>query len=90
MKELWVEKYRPKTVNEYVFKDADQKRQVEGWVTDGGIPHLLFSGPPGTGKTTLAKVLINDWGVEKADVLTITACRDHGVVLIRNNITPFS
>ena len=90
MKELWVEKYRPKTVNEYVFKDADQKRQVEGWVTDGGIPHLLFSGAPGTGKTTLAKVLINDLNVEKADVLTINASRDNGVEMIRKKITAFS
>ena len=53
MKDIWVEKYRPKTVDEYVFKDEAQKHQVKSWVADGGIPHLLFSGSPGTGKTTL-------------------------------------
>ena len=90
MKDLWVEKYRPKTVNEYVFKDEAQKQQVEGWIADGGIPHLLFSGAPGTGKTTLAKVLINDLGVEGADVLTINASRDNGVEMIRKKITAFS
>ena len=90
MKEIWVEKYRPKTVSEYVFKDEEQKRQVEGWISDGGIPHLLFSGAPGTGKTTLAKVLINDLGVEAADVLTINASRDNGVEMIRKKITAFS
>ena len=46
MKELWVEKYRPVSVGTYVFKDASQKKQVQNWITDGGIPHLLFSGSP--------------------------------------------
>ena len=50
MKELWTEKYRPKAINEYVFRDTKQKQQVSGWITDGALPHLLFSGAPGTGK----------------------------------------
>jgi replication factor C small subunit len=50
----------------------------------------LFSGSPGTGKTTLAKVLINELGVEDADVLQINASRDNGVELIRKKITAFS
>jgi DNA polymerase III delta prime subunit len=90
MKDLWVETYRPDTVDGYVFRDADQKRQVQSWITDGGIPHLLFSGSPGTGKTTLAKMLINELGVEKADVLTINASRDNGVEMIRKKISAFS
>jgi len=90
MKDIWVEKYRPKTVDEYVFKDQAQKNQVKSWIADGGIPHLLFSGSPGTGKTTLAKVLINDLGVQDADVLMINASRDNGVDLIRRKITNFS
>ena len=55
---LWVESYRPQTVADYVFVDERQKKQVVGWVSEGTIPHLLLSGDPGTGKTTLAKVLI--------------------------------
>lgn len=90
MKEIWTEKYRPNTVDEYVFKDAAQKRQVQQWVDEVGIPHLLFSGSPGTGKTTLAKVLIHDLGVQDADVLIINASRDNGVDLIRRKITSFS
>ncbi len=70
---LWVEKYRPNTVADYVFVDERQKKQVEGWVRDGSIPHLLLSGDPGTGKTTLAKVLIHELGVEEYDVLEINA-----------------
>lgn len=89
-KDLWVETYRPDTIETYVFKDNSQRRQVQNWITDGGIPHLLFSGSPGTGKTTLAKVLINELGVEKADVLYINASRDNGVEMIRKKITAFS
>lgn len=69
MKELWVEKYRPDTMDGYVFVDDAQREQVSAWVRDKSIPHLLFSGSPGTGKTTLAKMLINELGVDDYDVL---------------------
>ena len=69
MKELWVEKYRPKTVDGYVFVDNAQREQVEQWIRDGTIPHLMLSGPAGTGKTTLAKMLIHELGVDEYDVM---------------------
>ena len=69
MKELWIEKYRPQTVDGYVFVDDNQRQQVESWIRDGSIPNLLFSGSPGTGKTTLGKILINELGVDEYDVL---------------------
>jgi DNA polymerase III delta prime subunit len=69
MKELWVEKYRPKTVDGYVFVDDSQREQVQQWIQDGSIPHLMFSGSAGTGKTTLAKLLINELGVDEYDVM---------------------
>jgi replication factor C small subunit len=65
MKELWVEKYRPKTVDGYVFRDDAQRRQINTWIKDGSIPHLLLSGAAGIGKTTLAKVLIHELGNHK-------------------------
>jgi DNA polymerase III delta prime subunit len=69
MKELWVEKYRPNTVDGYVFVDQSQREQVQQWIRDGSIPHLMLSGSAGTGKTTLAKLLINELGVDEYDVM---------------------
>lgn len=89
MKQLWVEKYRPSTVDGYVFQNADEKKQIETWIKDKSIPHLLFSGPAGTGKTTLAKILINQCEVDEFDVKEINASRDNGVEYIRTAIEGF-
>lgn len=86
---LWVEKYRPNTVNDYVFTDEKTKQQVLNWIREGSIPHLLLSGDPGTGKTTLAKVLINELGVEEYDVLEINASRENGIDTLREKINGF-
>jgi len=89
MQELWVEKYRPKKVNDYVFRDSHQKRQVESWIKDGSIPHLLFSGHAGIGKTTLAKVLLNELDIPALDILEINASRENNVDTVRDKIINF-
>ena len=89
MKELWTEKYRPDTLDGYVFRDEAQKNQVAGWVASGMIPHLLFSGSPGVGKTTLAKILINQLELNEYDVLEINASRENSVDAVREKITNF-
>ena len=88
-KELWVEKYRPKTIKEYVFRDETQKKQIQGWIKDKSIPHLLFSGSAGIGKTTLAKVLLNELEVNEYDVLEINASRTNSVEDVRDKIVNF-
>lgn len=87
--QLWVEAYRPQTVEDYVFVDARQREQVTGWIKNESIPHLLLSGDPGTGKTTLAKVLIHELGVEEYDVLEINASRENSVDVVRDKIVGF-
>lgn len=89
MKELWTEKYRPTKVDEYVFRDDHQRAQVNSWIKDGSIPHLLFSGAAGIGKTTLAKVLFNELGVQDYDILEINASRENNVDTIRDKVINF-
>ncbi len=86
---LWVEKYRPSSVQDYVFVNEGQKKTVTQWITDQSIPHLLLSGDPGTGKTTLAKVLIHELGVQDFDVLEINASRENGIDNMRERINGF-
>ncbi len=89
MKRLWTEAYRPRTVTDYVFRDQAQRELVQSWVDSKTIPHLLFSGSPGVGKTTLAKILIEELGVDHYDILEINASRETSVDIIRERITGF-
>jgi DNA polymerase III delta prime subunit len=76
MKQLWVEKYRPSDLDGYVFTDDHQRSQIEAWIKEGSIPHLLFSGSAGVGKTTMAKILIEQLGVQDTDVLSANGSKE--------------
>lgn len=89
LNDLWTEKYRPKTVDEYVFKDDAQRNQVLAWVKEQSIPHLIFSGQAGIGKTTLSKVLTRELNIDEYDVLYVNASRENGIDFIRNKIHTF-
>jgi DNA polymerase III delta prime subunit len=88
-KALWVEQYRPKIVADYVFRDDQQKKQILNWIKEGSIPHLLLSGSPGIGKTTLAKLLLNELDVSEFDILEMNASRERGIEEVKTRITNF-
>lgn len=92
--DLWVEKYRPATLDGYVFKNDKMRSQVEEWVANPQgktipIPHILLSGVQGTGKTTLARALCNVLGINKGDLLEINASRESKVDTVRDKIVSF-
>lgn len=89
MKELWVEKYRPNTLDGYVFRDQYQREEIESWIKEGSIPHLIFSGGAGVGKTTLAKILIHALKLDEYDVLELNASATNSVDAVREKITNF-
>ena len=60
---LWVEKYRPKTIEDCILPD-NIKKTFQGFLSKGEVPNLLLAGPAGCGKTTVAKALCNELGVD--------------------------
>ena len=83
---IWVEKYRPKTLDEYVGNEH-LKGKVGRFIASGDVPHLLFSGPAGTGKTTIAKIIVNNID---CDVLYINASDENSIDTVRNKIRTFA
>jgi len=90
MKNLWVETYRPKTLDGYVFKDQNQRKKIEKWISQGVLPHMLLSGSPGTGKSTLIKLLLHQLNINPFDILEVNASKDNGVEFIKETVTRFS
>lgn len=87
---LWTEKYRPKKMSDYIVADELIGKKVKQWVGEGIIPHLLFGGPPGVGKTTLAMVLLEELGIDSADLLIINASLESNVDTIREKVFQFA
>lgn len=84
---IWVEKYRPKTIDELIVEE-DIKSIVRDFGKNEQIPNLLFVGSPGTGKTSLAKILVHD--VLKCNYLYINASDENGIDTIRTKVIGFA
>jgi DNA polymerase III delta prime subunit len=83
---LWVERYRPQNIEDLVLS-PDIRAYFENLIKKGEIPHLLFCGPAGTGKTTLAKILVKELD---AVYRYINASDERGIDSIREKIIPFA
>lgn len=87
---LWVESYRPASADKFIFHSDLQKKQIMKMINEKQIPHLLFSGVQGSGKTTLSRILVNELNVDDADLLTINASDENSVDTIREKIINFT
>src|ERR1035437_7158968 len=90
IKKLWFESYRPKTLEGYVFQNEQQENQIRKIIESGESPHLLLTGGAGSGKTTIAEILINELGVDDCDVMRINASDKTGIDYIRDTILSFA
>jgi replication factor C small subunit len=84
---LWIEKYRPHSIGELCL-DADVKNLITGYAAQKEIPNLLLVGRPGIGKTSLARIIIND--LLKCQYLYINASDENGIDTVRHKITNFA
>jgi DNA polymerase III delta prime subunit len=89
MKTPWIEKYRPTNFDEFVFQDDVTKTHIMKFVEEQDIPSLMFSGGPGTGKTSCAQLLLSSIGVSPIDVLLINASKENSVSVFREKVSSF-
>lgn len=83
---LWIEKYRSQTLQQYIGNDAIKAR-IADCIAKNDIPHLIFAGSAGTGKTTLAKLIVKNI---QCDYLYINASDENGIDTIRDKVKGFA
>lgn len=83
---LWVERYRPSTLDEYIGNDSI-KNTIKSFIEKNDVPHLLFHGVAGVGKSTLCKLICN---TIQCDYITINASDENGIDIIRTKVKEFA
>jgi replication factor C small subunit len=83
---LWIERYRSETLEQYIGNDA-VKARIADCIANNDIPHFIFAGSAGTGKTTLAKLIVKNI---KCDYLYINASDENGIDIIRDKVKTFA
>src|SRR3989344_8752517 len=89
--EIWTEKYRP-SVCENVVGQQEILKRVQALVKSMNIPHLLFAGPAGIGKSTLALIIVKDLFKEKwkENYLELNASDERGIDVVRQKVKDFA
>jgi len=88
---MWTEKYRPKTLDEIVGQEPIVER-LKGFLVERDLPHLLLSGPAGTGKTTAILAFAHDLygGQLQGNFLELNASDERGIDIVRNRVKDFA
>lgn len=86
---LWPEKYRVRNIDDFTFQDEAHERKFRDMIKQQDIPHLLLTGRPGTGKTSLAQILIDALGIDECDVLKLNGTKENNVDTIRDKVSMF-
>lgn len=89
LRTFWVDKFAPKEIDDYIFQDAAQKKLVLKIIIEQSLPNLLLSGIQGTGKSSLAGLLLRELAVDESDILVINASNNTSVDMVRDEIMPF-
>ena len=92
--DIWTEKYRPKKIEDYVFRDDELKNKIIEWISN---PHnkkipfenIMLCGSPGIGKTTMARMLCNELNIDHGDIMEINASRENNADTIREKIVNY-